>query len=179
MDHLYKKLFFILILSSISFSKEVSFEDKVYFRIDQSYFSGYELDKSIDELNFFKCLFGNANLFKSIDLNSINEIKNQSKYDEASRNKDFLKYLNLLNFGDNLRSAKINYKESTNIKEAIKRTNCTTKTKKISSFEVAKKYMKLENFLTSRFKFSEGSVEKNIDEFYDSLINQYEFEQFQ
>lgn len=166
-------------LSSISFSKDINFEDKVYFRIDQNYFSGYELDKSIDELNYFKCLFADANLFKSINIDSINTAKKQSKYDGIAKNKDFLKYLNLLNFGDNLKSSKINFKESTKIKDAIKRATCTIKTKKTSGFDVAKKYMKLELFLTSRFKFSEAGVEKNINEFYDSLINQYEFEQFQ
>ncbi len=166
-------------MSSFSFAKEVNFEDKVYFRIDQNYFSGYELDKSIDELNYFKCLFSGSNLFKSIDLNSINKIKNASKYDEAAKNKNFLKYLSLLNFGDNLRGSKINYQESTNIKDTIEKSSCSIKTKKKSGFEIAKKYMKLELFLTSRFKFSEASAEKNINEFYDSLINQYEFEQFQ
>ena len=97
----------------------MNFKDRVYFRIDQSYFSGYDLDKAIDELNYFKCLFGSANLFKSINLDSINNIKKQSKYAEAHKDKNFLKYLNLLNFGKNLKSSKINFKESSDINNTL------------------------------------------------------------
>ncbi len=174
MGHLYKILI-ILILSFASFGKDLEFSDKVYFRIDEKYYSGEKIKLLLEQAKYFSCTFPDSIISKTLEFSKLNSISDET----INVYENLIDYLRLLTFGKNL-SSRVGVKIDSIIQDRLKKSTCQNKSF-VENEIVAYKFMKIEKFLAARFIGDKVDKQTNkaIQDFYKSLEEQYSFEKFQ
>ncbi len=187
--HLSKLLLLLVLIPSTS----SALKDKVYFRVESDYYSGWEVRKYQNRIKYFQCLYPESAALEvmtkyyashSKEKKSLKElidlkIDNRLKYYEPVG--FYLTYFKLTKFLSG-HSVVLSQKLLKSVKDQIRLSGCRFNDEyEKDSLEAVKPFYEMEIFLKSRFNLNlaEGKLNyKSAFNFLDSIDGQYRHEFF-
>ncbi len=174
-------------------STSYSIKDKVYFRIETDYYSGWEVQKYQNRIRYFQCLYPESTSLKVLKKYYENRFKQKKslknllnlkmddrlKYDKPVN--FYLIYFKLTKFLTG-HSVVLSQSLIKNIRDQIKLSGCSfSKKYEKNALEAIKPFYQMEVFLKSRFNLdlAKGKLNfKSAFNFLDSIDGQYRHEFF-
>lgn len=168
-------------------------KDKVYFRIETDYYSGWELNKYQNRIRYFQCIYPESTALKVLsgyyenktkdkkNLNSLIDLKVNDKLKYYTPINFYLTFFKLSKFLSG-HSVVLSQSLLKNIKDQIKLSGCNFSGEYDGDILTAiKPFYQMEIFLKSRFNLNLSQEKinyKSTYNFLDSIDGQYRHEFF-